>query len=60
MTQADWASCDYVRELGRDEISEPIVIHLQDSETENKEKEDHDNDDNSSGEGEDDMTTTGC
>lgn len=64
VTQADWASCVrravklqedyYVKELGRDEISEPIVIHSQENETENDEREDHDNDDNSSGEGEDD------
>jgi hypothetical protein len=44
VTQEDWASCvrhaehlqeeNFVKEIGRGEILEPIVLYLQDSETE--------------------------
>jgi hypothetical protein len=54
VTQEDWASCvrhaekfqeeDFAKEIGRDEILEPIVINLQDSETEDEESDEDDSD----------------
>jgi hypothetical protein len=54
VTQEDWASCvrhagnlqeeDFVKEIGWDEILEPIVINLQDSETQNEVSDENDSD----------------
>jgi hypothetical protein len=35
---------DFAKEIGRDEILEPIVINLQDSETEDEESDEDDSD----------------
>jgi hypothetical protein len=35
---------DFAKEIGRDEILEPIVINLQDSETEDEERDEDDSD----------------
>jgi hypothetical protein len=54
VTQEYWASCvrhaeklqeeDFAKEIGRDEILEPIVINLQDSDTEHEETDVDDSD----------------